>query len=476
MVLGLLAAFPSLTMAQSRELIVNIQFDSQVSSNILVTPAILKYNKEFAFSFTFDDARSDAYNLGFKLMNGGFSITDSATYPGLFYTDGCGNLVPFRAGISWVTANTDSFDLHNYTPSYLTYSHARTLYDGGWDFFNHSYNHSANSPSIDYHWQLSANSEEIKAHAGIKFNICVPPSGDSGYIEPAFDLGMLACISENDDFIGFNQGVDVTVPVPVTKPKYYRRGIDSDNFTALSLESDIDQWVATTGNGRQKWWNEFTHRIDYNHISSSVEFPVFRAYLEYLEQKYGKPGNDHGWFAGSAEVFEYLLVRDKVAIHLEKNGSILSIHLDYSKVPETLRYNDLSLIMKNAGNIQSVYSTSLLRFSQAQTSEGILLNIKVPDSYFTKVENVVMSTQAVIRCYPNPTSGTLYLTVPAGIADPRIVISGMSSSMMPQPAISISNGLICLDLRKSNYPQGVYAISVFSGKKLIGSSKVILNF
>ncbi len=473
---GLLLSVPILSIAQSKEIIINIQFDNQIDTDIQAVPAILKYDKEFAFSFTFDDGRSDAFSLGYKLMAGGHSEMDSLDYPGLFYTDGCGNLLPFRAGISWYTANSAMVDLHLNTPSYLTYNDAKTLSNGGWDFFNHSYNHQSGLNSSDYVWQLTENSKSFKANTGINFNICVPPDGDTGYIAPAFALGALACITSMGAQIGNEIGADITIPVPSPNPIYWRHEINSDNYTAELLKSAIDRWVGTTGQGKQKWWNEFTHRIDYKHIASSLEFPAFRSYFEYLEQKYGRLGKDNGWFAGSGEVLDYLLVRDKVIIHNEKNGSLLSVHIDFSNVPETLRHYNLSLLVKNPGHVESIRTDSPLDITYHQTSEKLLINIDFPDSYFSGINETANETLPADACYPNPTTGKLIMNVPVGISNPRVVISDMRSLIISEPPIELRNNQIYIDLGRNKCSPGIYVISLFSGQRLIKSSKVILNF
>ncbi len=473
-ILGLLAAFPNLTIGQSRELIVNIQFDAQLSSDIQVMPATLKYNKEFAYSLTLDDTRIDAFSLGFKLLNGGLSTVDNNIYPGLFYTDGCGHQVHFCAGISWYTAN-DVVDLHFVTPGFLTYDNAREMNSSGWDFFNHGYSHSANNDSIHYQWQLSENQRVLKANTGIRFNICVPPNGDDGYIGPAFSQGILACISTNSAKIGVGQGADVTVPTP-PEPVYWRRFINSDQHTAAILKSEIDQWALTTGRGREKWWNEYTHRVQYDHYSGSMEFPVLREYLEYMEAKYGRFGRDNGWFTGSGEVLDYLLVRDKVSVHLEKIGSLLKVHLDYSNVPQTLRHFDLSLVLKNAGNVQSISSASPMTSTYGKTADGLLVNIQLPDSFYSGIDDIASEPAAMINAFPNPTSGKLFLRVPIDLTDPKIFISDMQSRLMPAPAFSVNNGLLSMDLKKSGYHPGFYFIKLYSGKRFVGISKIIYNF
>lgn len=476
LILWVVTAFPSVMMAQDKHFIVQVKCESDIPTDILVIPATLKYDKEFAFSFTFDDTHNDAFNLGYKLLSGGYSSVDGNTYPGLFSTDGCGNRFPFRAGIAWITANSDMIDLHKGTLSYLTYAEATVLYQSGWDFFNHSYNHEANNPSIDYRWQLTANSQTFKDNTGIDLNYHIPPAGDNNYLDPAFSVGIAACFTSGSEYIGFAGGADVMIPVPSIKPVYWRQDINSDDDSAASLKRNIDLWVATTGQGNQKWWNEFTHRIEYTHIASSVEFPEFREYFEYMEQKYGSSGRDNGWFASSAEVFEYLKVRDKIVIQLQKNDSVLDIHLDYSQVPANLRYYDLSILIKNPVSVQSVSASNQVTLAHSVTSNGYLINIDIPDSHFSGVDPVANGIQTLLNGYPNPSNGKYYLQIPHQPDQVDISITNMMAEIMPRPDIRMSAGLISMEFTPEIYPPGLYIIRVISRDHLIGFSKVFINY
>ena len=91
---------------------ITIQFAATPTATPSVSKAILKFNKDFAYSFTFDDATIDAFTLGMPVLNGGFVSQIGVTYPPLFTTDGCGNDVPFGAGIAWNSANLFNVDVH----------------------------------------------------------------------------------------------------------------------------------------------------------------------------------------------------------------------------------------------------------------------------------------------------------------------------------------------------------------------------
>ena len=460
--------------AQQTPVVVHVRFDSNVPPDITVVPAILKYNKDFAYSFTFDDAYSDAYNLGLKFWGGGYSPLDGNTYPGLFYTNGCGNRIPFRAGVSWYTANTSNSDIHFNTPGYISYSGAVNLYNSGWDFFNHSYNHDANSGSVNFISQLNSNRQVFENNTGIDLYYCVPPSGDIGYLGPAFSLGDLACFTSSNGYLGYLTGVDATVSVP-GNPVYWRNLINSDDDNSASLIAAFDKWVATTGQGQQKWWNEFTHRIDYGHIAASMEFREFKTYFEYLEQKYGSKGSDNGWFANGVEVFEYLMVRDHVAVTFVKNGSLLDITLNYSLVPVNLRYYDLSLLVKGSGNISSVSLSGQGIVSNVKTTNGHLINIDLPDAKTAGMETARLEKQVFLRGFPNPATENYYLEIPDGVTNTEVTIVNSRFETMPNPSFTQSDRLIEINLKSASYPPGLYLISVYSKGICIGTSKVIID-
>ena len=79
---------------------ITINFVSQ-PSNFKIYPAKLRYNKDFAYSLTLDDGLEDAYQYAYFLLNGGYCNANQTFYPGLKYSDGCGNVIKFKAGISF---------------------------------------------------------------------------------------------------------------------------------------------------------------------------------------------------------------------------------------------------------------------------------------------------------------------------------------------------------------------------------------
>ena len=132
--------------------------------------------------------------------------------------------------------------------------------------------------------------------------------------------------------------------------------------------------------------------------------------------------------------------------------------------------------MKNPGHVESIRTDSPLDITYHQTSEKLLINIDFPDSYFSGINETANETLPADACYPNPTTGKLIMNVPVGISNPRVVISDMRSLIISEPPIELRNNQIYIDLGRNKCSPGIYVISLFSGQRLIKSSKVILNF
>ncbi len=467
-----LAAAP--VKAQQKQVTIRLNFLSPISSSTKINPAVLKFNKQFAFSFTLDDGLDDSYTLAFPLLRGGYCEVNQQTYPGLFFTDGCGTKIPFTAGISWYTVNNAGLDIHNGTPGYLTYAQVNLMYQAGWDFYNHSYNHTTSTQSVDFIWQLQSNHTAFKSKTGIDFRYCVPPSGDTRYIDPAFSFGYISCITSDYAYSNSGRGADVTLPVSLPKPVFWRNHINSNDDNLVSLKNQISTWVSTTGSDQQKWWNEFTHRVSYTNPGGSLEFPVFKGYMEYLESEYGYSGRDNGWFANSAEVIDYMLVRDKIKITVQTSGTLMEIRLDYSEVPANLRNYDVSLILGTTSEIASATILTSGRVTFAKKSNHSIVNIDLPDSHFSGITETLPVSINPISVYPNPASQHIRIKYPDMTPDVKVLLMRIDGTFCVPPPVTWSNGQLEMDLSGADYSAGTYIVTVQDRKAGSHSARFIL--
>lgn len=448
------------------------------SSEIVeVVPASLKYNKDFAFSFTLDDALLDAFDLAFRLFNGGLSPVDGITYPGLYYTDGCGNQIPFTASIAWYTANQQGVDIHNsVNTGHMTWSQALQLYHSGWTFLNHSYDHSQKGDDIDYTWQLNQNNLAFYERMGHYLNHVIPPGGNANYIQPAFDLGALAVFTSNGSYAQ-SSGKPIKVDGNITKdnPVFWRHHINSFDDTVEDLKSQVTELFDSSGINNHLWWNEFTHRVQYELYGGSVKFEDFKEYMEYLELSYGAKGNDRGLFANSIEVFEYLKVRDNVVIHINQNENLLEIELDYAACPQVMRYYDISLLISGA-DIQTIEAIDAGQVCYSNDTDYSLINIKLPASYFTGTKDLDVSDSSDWLIYPNPTQDYIIISSEKLFSDDiEISILDFAGRQIPTQVQSYGATSVRINIDKRSTKAGFFLLLAYQNGRIVLNEKIFID-
>ncbi len=392
-----------------------IQLDD-IPENLTVSKAKLKYNKDFAYSFTLDDGRIDAYTYAFQMFNGGYIEANSTYYPGLFYTDGCGNDVPFRGALAWNSVNSNYQDLHINTPDYITWTQLGEMYEAGWDVLNHSYSHAAYG-NIDYNFEITQNRDYVNQMAGIDMAHFVPPSGDANYIQPAFDLGNKVNYSKHGCYLGLMNGLPIDDPINFEDLRIYRKMIYDDDFTPDNVSRYLDDVAGWSTNGNHYWWTEFTHRVRYEQTGASLVFPTFEYYMNYIEQTYGKHGSDRIWMAPVQEVYEYLLARDKCEIAHVVDGNELKVFISNAVLPNDLRNYFLTLVVESdagfstteieGGEVVSFNGTAdkkLVNISWHGT-ETLKAGMNVAEDFTGESEFNPQITDQDLEVYPNPVAG-----------------------------------------------------------------------
>ncbi|MDZ7880786.1 MAG: T9SS type A sorting domain-containing protein [Saprospiraceae bacterium] len=341
---------------------ITIQFSSSPTSTPSVSVAKLRYDKPFAYSFTFDDATDDAYKLALPLFKSGWLSQINQYASGYFYTDGCGNDIPFRAGIAWNSVNRFGEDTHlNNNSGELTWTQLDSLYKADWDIMNHSYAHRARwegtMTEADYDFQINQNRIAVrqKTEKSIEMPLFVVPSGDFMYQDRAFIAGHKAVFDQNFPNGGVSyEGVEVGNVPNLNNFKMFRW--DLQQIITGLLPSKVHNIAATAqGNNQAIWWTEFSHRIDYFTDTTSFNYYKFKDYMTNLAQKYGKDGTDKMWFAPLQTVFEYLQMRQHVQFTSRiVNNTQLEIDFDLSSVPTWLRRKTLTLVINSDVNFNNV--------------------------------------------------------------------------------------------------------------------------
>jgi len=330
-----------------------INFNNHLKSKPNLTLAALKYDKDFAYSFTFDDASEDPYTCALPIFKGGLVKGNGATYAGLNYTDGCGNQLPFSGGLAWNSNNKLNQDIHvGNVAGEMTWDELNELIANNWDVFNHSFSHLAVAEQYlspaDYNKQINLNEDAIQKNTtdGFRPAIFVVPTGDTNYYQYAYVQGYKAVFNQNGNDQGL-QGVNVDADVDFSKPIF--RG----NLAETVYNGMFDNVCAKSSTQNHIWYNEFCHRID-NFSDGGLNFYGFLNYMQTVAQKYGAQGTDRMWMAPLQEVSEYLTFKKTIRYSAKVSGNKLIIDFDVSRVPTWLKRRAITFKFDGTDNIQSI--------------------------------------------------------------------------------------------------------------------------
>lgn len=372
-----------------------LHLDATPSATPSVSKAALRYNKDFAYSFTLDDCSEDHYTIAKPFFLGGVVPNSGYTSPGFFYTDGCGNNLPFKAGIAWNSTTVGNYGPNENDPNKMSWAQLQELYNLGWDVLSHSYAHRAwgeiNS-NYTYASQITQNVDNIRSRLGIETPCFVVPSGDYNYQDIALQQGHKAVFDQNfpQGGVSFN-GIVIDDNVNLTNLKAFREDITAQIDYPAKLTNVANQ---CTG-GTHIWYNEFGHHLDIFN-NAPFNFYKFKDYMTNIANTYGKNGSDRMWFAPLQEVYEYVLSRQNVnyAVGLT-NDNKCEINLNLSAVPNWLRRKTVTLVINSTANFSNVTLPQGITATWRGTGSTKLLNLDFTNYTPTiPVELVSFSAQA----------------------------------------------------------------------------------
>ena len=341
----------------SNQITIQLQFSATPSELPQVTIAPLRYNKDFAYSLSLDDGSPWEYENVFPILQGGMhsgyeTQNEPPVYePGKFYTDGCGNNIPFRAGLSINAEKLMEFVQEN---SYMSWDNVAEIYQAGWDIFNHSYTHcNVFEGNCDYTFEVTENTAVLAEQLNFTTtHFVVPTSDNNGYINPAFANGMVALYTQNYGAPGeYSTVVSVDGSPDLNDFVMLRNDLQ---YETVPYGEDIDEVASQSTGGVHQWFCEYAHRIG-NTVVPSGQAPYvhvsthdFRNYMEYIENQYGKDGTDRVWVASMQTVYEYLVARVSATYQVSPlNNNQMTITINTSNIPGSLRYKALSFMLNS---------------------------------------------------------------------------------------------------------------------------------
>ena len=451
---------------------ITIFFDNVLSSPPSVFKASLKYNKDFAYSLTLDDATSDAFTYALPLLRGGSLKEFDTPFKGLFFTDGCGNDVPFRAGIAWNSVTFNGNDTHNGdVPGIMTWRQLDTLYDYGWDVLNHSYSHSSvftNQMSrADYVNEVIKNQVAVREKTAkhLEMPIFVVPSGDIAYQDIALQLGNKVVFDQSgNNLIGVG-GLQIDGDLNLSNLKIHRQKIEESIYTPNLLENVAGK----SQNGGHYWYNEFTHRID-NFYGNGFNFYSFKNQMQKIADNWGKNGTDRVLMAPLQEIFEYLVLRQTVKMATSITGQKMDITFDISQVPTWLRRKTLTIIVNSNINFSRVDVPNNVKKTFKGIGNQKIINIDFSQyTNSTPTKDIIPSNE--FRVFPNPAGDFLNIEWLTDLTEKaQFTINDVSGKVYLTGHFSVKK----YQQNIQSLPKGMYIIKIQKGTQ-ISSTKFYKN-
>ena len=455
------------------------QLTAQKISILLTSPAPdafvsiapLKYNKDFAYSFTLDDAYDDAFTCAYHIFNGGHVPLNDVLYSPLYFTDGCGNKVPFRGGIAWNSANILGIDVHTGNViDRMTWKQIDTIYNSNWDVFNHSFSHKSNSTQTmlptDYINEINLNPPTVRQNttAKIEMPLFVVPFGDSNYVNYAYNMNYKAVFNQSGNVIGYG-GLKVDDGIDFSKPIH--RQLLEESLSSLHF---FDSVAVRSQKGNHYWYNEFTHRID-DINSSDFNFYTVYNYFNKIANTYGAlgSGKDNLWVAPLQEVTEYLQMRKNLGFQVKTTASLVDISFDFSKVPTWFRRNTITLLLTNAANIASIDFPKNWAVTYQLKGTSKIINIDFGAFPFvTAINNI--ENLSTFKIFPSVANDEIQIETLYDLSDSKFkVIDVLGRTYEVNP---VKNGPL-LKLDVTNFSTGFY-IFIFTSKNKIYSERFVI--
>jgi hypothetical protein len=445
---------------------ISIQFTTTPSSTPVVLKAALRFDKDFAFSFTLDDATIDAVTTAYPVLRGGVVRSNGASFAGLFYTDGCGNSLPFNAGIAWNTANQFGIDVHTgNVADQMTWGQLDTLYDAGWDIMNHSYSHKSKwlfpMNANDYINEVEQNDIAVrnKTRRKLEMPIFVVPANDDTYHTPALALGHKIILDQSASTIGYG-GLRVDNIQNLYALKIHRTYLNE--LYKREVPTFIDTVALRSRNGVKMWYNEFSHRVDdFTPNPTSYDFYYFKSHMESIANQYGKTGTDRMWMAPSQEVYEYLVTRETATFTSQLVGSRLDLTFDLRQIPTWLRRKTMTLTVNSTADFSNVTVPAGIKMTFRGTGNQRIINLDFTD--FKVGTNDLQDTPSVLKLFPNPVKNVLSVDCETEtIGKTRATIYDISGKIMLQKDFDSSK----FQLSTADLANGLYFLMVRQGKQI----------
>lgn len=313
--------------------------------SIEVTP--LRYNKKHAITYEMDDTLKLIYTNVFKLFNGGTPISDTEPSTGLFFTNGFGENLKFKAnavGNMFFSNGTNILSWTYAQSAQLTWDLLSEMYLAGWGLMgNHgSYATYSNITTEEMmYWE-----DLLKQEFLSRYNRCPIFAVNQGGLSNFDSAGWIDYLVSNQSILikTLSSGslpayIDFSGFTPVNYLNTFgtvmnsgRYNMDGSSKTAELIISDINAFMNRSGNW---WFRMFSHNVENN--TNLTEYTKFKQVFKHIETAYGAGGLDNVWIPSVTELLEYAVTREKTLIAPELvQPNTFRLNFDFSQVPANI--------------------------------------------------------------------------------------------------------------------------------------------
>lgn len=401
---------------------ITINTDALQDSDIQVSIAKVKYNKQFALSLTADDTAVSTWNRLFNYCKQGYidnNITvnnywhkhmpnpQNGGYPSrqLTYTTGTG----VRRIFPITSAN--SYNLHNvywsgpitqplvsasaYWP-YLTWYEQEEINDFGGACTLHDVQDPALSTNGGTIAQIinginDAEDNVIVPKLGYKLQIMAEPNGDAAYTSASEQVDYIKMITrQRAQYLGYDYINILDENINIDKLKVARFFNDGATF-ALRQKEIIDNFITPRSETVCMYGDLGMHGLsnsggtNWNDIELSAKIQQ----LNWLCDTYGEYGDDSLWFASTDELLHYLHYRQKTKLAVSNNNQSFSITIDIPRL-QNMYNKELTLNITNFnGNVSSIINETFDGFSYSISQNAIVINCNSSENLINNAEKYV---------------------------------------------------------------------------------------
>ena len=396
---------------------------SAIPNNPNISFADMKYNKKSGMMLVKDDGAKEDYTQAFAYLHGGFPASNGITYPGLRYSDGCGNLVEYH----YTFAINDAIVRGDLNPGAATWDDYKAMFPFDYRLSNHTWAHGGGDKGYDKYYQIIKNETSIWEHSGnfIRTRTFVIPTADEGYSYLAPYLGYKligstfgdnSVADDDGNLVQYSSAIDVKTIDNTRLNRFLFSRAFAANWEQQDLEGLedlVNRVITESETGTKKVMGHmFSHQLDNNgNIDNYISF------LQYIQNH--PKNNDSMWMPNMPEFVEYYETKLNVVKTQNIIGNKFTVSFDLSGLPKEMEYRDMSLLV-TGGNIAEVKVTGASTTYNINSGLINLFNrnpfIKDPntDLRLPQIISAVASLKSVILTFDKEITQTIFSNINGG--------------------------------------------------------------